>query len=541
MFCSNPRKKHYIVIDNIEEYIKLNQLKVQIADSDIRSLNRIINSVVTNMSNYYNRVERELVWRAFKIIIVLRRTTLGLLDRSRLHAPIRNEQNITDITGYFQLPDIWVKKKKYIWIDRMEKNCSSGENNIIINIVDCIMNDGRQSLGISYQTLIAPLMSYGIRRNAMAQAHASYSTYKMLTNGDKETIGYDEFEHIMLGKNVGSSSRYMFRRALVEFQFKWAISSDNHDRWKKLGIGHLTCEKDCNYNGKIFRVQEVGYYDNCVTLVRRILTYLSYFSVNDSYVSGQRKTVADMFMTRSLYDLVSGVMINPIESNTIDKDDYLQFARVLIALSDMSNEDTKSAPYVILGVNNTEFNESTDESVLADILEKIIEAGSEESKQGKKYDCGDYGARINDAGNAFLLDWQASFSFMASLHCFTIPSLFFLKDITAIKYVIETVYNVSDDLCKKYEQEAARFCGLGVSLNDAKYLPKQNNQYITFRQRVRDLHIAHLNLYSDYLDKSYKQLGIEEPVMHDLKDNYIKNYIDKYRVWNTSRGGYQCF
>lgn len=547
MYCSAPNKKQYVVIDNIEQYIKLNTSRIQIPNSDISKIYDSINEVVMNMTYAFGRIEKDLGWKAFKIIIVLRRTSFGLLGSTLLHSPVKEEQNITDITGHFQIPDIWEKKKKYVWDKKLRNKFNNHENEIIMNIVEIIMNEGVQAIGTDYQSIIAPLMSYGIRRNAKAQAHAAYSTYKMLTNEKRENINYNEFNKLIstLGQDT-SSNRYMFRRALIEFQFKWSISSGRPDRWKNLGIGHLTGEKEYSYNGKKFIIENVDYCDTkCVTLLRRILTYLSYFpEEHNEYVNNQHKLVVDMFSTKSLFDLMKGVFTTPLGQIEILKDDFLQFSRVLIALSDMSNGDTKSAPFVILGINDRYFHENTNEIVLAELLKKIWDAGEENSLPGKKYGCNDFGVRITDAGNSFLLDWQASFSFMASLYCFTIPPLFFLKDIFSIRYVIKTVYEKSSELCEMYENEAERFCGEDVNLKTGKYLPEYKGKLITFKQRVKELHINHLNLYRDFIQKNYRHMGISEYDMLNLTSvnlGFISKYIEKYTGWETIEGAPECF
>ncbi len=542
MYCLSPDKKHYIVIDNIEQYIKLNDDRIQIPNSDISKLYKAVKTVVSNMIHSFNRIEEDLGWRTFKIIILLRRTSLGLLDSTLLHSPVKEEQNITDITGHFQVPDIWTSKKKYVWEDFLSSKFSCNKNNDIIKIANIIIKDGSEAVGMDYQSIIAPLMSYGIRRNAKAQAHAVYSTYKLLTNSDKETINFVEFQNLMDAAGGDNPHiRYMFRRALIEIQFKWSISNGKHDRWKKLNIGHPAEQKEYSENGKRFRIEKVEYNDDkCVTLMRRILTYLSKFPEEyNEFVEGQ-KTVVDMFSTRSLYDLVQGVLTNP--KGELDKSTktLLQFSRVLIALSNMSNGDTKSAPYIILGVNDEDFHKNTDENILAEILNKILIAGHEQSLPGRKYSCSDFGARITDAGNSFLLDWQASFSLMASIHCFTIPSLFFLKDIISIKYVIKTVYNASCSLCKMYENEAESFCGEQISLKQEVYLPKHKDEYFTFRQRVKELHTNHLLLYRDFIEKNYNIMDICERDMINIK-SYINSYIDKYSNWITGREAPKCF
>lgn len=547
MYCSAPDKKQYIVIDNIEQYIELDKLKIQIPNSDITTLYRNINITVMDMVHAMDRIEKDLGWKSFKIIVVLRRTSMGLLDPTLLHSPVKEEQNITDMTAHFQISDIWKQKKKFIWNQMLRNKFDSDENEDLIKIIDIIMADGIEATGTDYQSLIAPLMSYGIRRNAKAQAHAAYSTYAMLTNGEIENINFHEFNNIMFAiSRDNPSGRYMFRRALIEFQFKWSISSGKKDRWKNLGIGHLTRKKEYFYEKKKFVIQDVAYANpQCVTLVRRILTYLSYFPEEyNEYVNGQNKTVVDMFSTKSLFDLIQGVLVDPLKSNKISDDDLIQFARVLIALSDMSNGHTKGAPYIILSIRDDRFHENPNALVLAELLREILDAGRKNSLPGKKYNYSDFGVRITDAGNSFLLDWQASFSLMSSLHCFTIPSLFFLKDISSIKYVIATVYKASATLCEMYEDEAASFCGNKATLKMGTYLPKNNTEYITFKQRIKDLHIDHLNLYKDYIQKNYNYIGIckeDMLILTDDNDGYINDYIEKYRQWKTKREAPECF
>ena len=208
---------------------------------------------------------------------------------------------------------------------------------------------------------------------------------------------------------------YMFRRALVEIQFKWTIVNDNQKRWRDLNIGYLKMDNTTHDEGKIVSHQ-VGYQSHgYITLMWRILAYLSRFP---EYNTGEtNKSVLDMFETVSLFKLVKNVLYCPFRKNKISEESYLQFARVLIALSDMSNDDTRSAPYVILGIKDDKFHESTDASTFAHILKRIYESGDERSRPEEIYNFRDYGARITDAGYSFLLDWQVKFFLYG---CFTL-------------------------------------------------------------------------------------------------------------------------
>lgn len=537
MYCTSPKKKHYVIFDNIEQYIKLNKSKIQIPNSDISHIYISINNVVANIIKSFDRIKEDLGWTAFKIILSLRRTSIGFLDPALLHSVAKIEKNILDVTGYIQIADIWREKKRHLWEPYLKYQYEGEENKDIIRIADFVMNDGDQAMGTDYQSIISPLMSYGIRRNGRSQAHSIYATYEMLTNKATKTINQEEFYQLMKTPS-NHSSRYMFRRSLLEFQFKWAIANENQERWKKINIGHLSGSRQ---HGRL-PVEDVAYNSpQNVTLMRRILTYLSHFpDKTDRHDANQCKTVSEMFSTRSLYDLINGVLVNPRGVEQTSRDDFLQLATVLIALGDMSNEDTRSAPYVILNVNDNHFHANPEELVFADLLNTIWKEGYEKSLLGQKYNCGEYGVRITDAGYTFLLDWHASYSFMAALHCFAIPPLFFLKDPTSIQYVLKTVYEASYKLCGMYETEAGRFCGKEISLKTGTYLPKYGERYVTFKQRVKGLHIDHLNLYRDYIRKNYKMLSLSKQDMLDIVSQ-ISRYIGMYYSWKTEEGALECF
>lgn len=545
LFCSSPNEKHYIIIDNIEQYIKLNDDKIQIPDSDISQMYSLINGTLRNVVHSFNRIKQDLGWKTFKIIIVLRRTSKSLLPPIFLHSNVNLEQNIADITGYFQVSDIWKEKKKCILKEHLKSYFDNEENKRIIKITDMVMNNGSMSTGTDYQSLIAPLMSYGLRRNAKSQAHSIFQLYKMLS--EETTINYDNFLDIMDNANSNNQSvQYMFRRALIEIQFKWGITENERERWKKLGIGHISTRCSYNVDGKNIEIENVDYYNKgYITLVRRILIYLTYFPDINSYSNISRnKAVVDMYATISLYELINGVLKNPLNDNNIRDDDFLYLARVLIALSDMSFMDTKGAPYIFLGVNDDSYKKNPKERTLAKILKKIWDSGPDESDLDGEYNCNDFGVRITSAGCSFALDWQASFSFMAALYCHCIPPLFLLKDISVIKYVIKTVYEASLNLCAKYEEEAEKFCGTNVTLKTGKYLQRYENKYITFKQRVKELHKQHLSLYREYVEKNYSQLDLSSEDVFNLTEKgtgYINFYISKYNEWDIENGGKECF
>ncbi|MBR1863603.1 MAG: hypothetical protein IJ806_05910 [Ruminococcus sp.] len=545
LYCTDIECKHYIVIDNIEQYIKLNKAKIQIPDSDISKIYECIDTVISNVVGHFDRIEHDLAWKSFKIILVIRRTSVGMLIPSMVHSTIKYNQNISDITGHFLLTDIWKNKKRYIWENKLKYIYTNPKSTELIRMVDLVMNDNNNNIGINYQSIIAPLMSYGIRRNARSQAHSIYSTYEMLSNDDNTTINLEEFK-ILMGSNSYSNNsiRYMFRRALLEFQFKWPLERGNCERWMGLNIGYLTRNKVVTYHGRQITVEEISYLRaNCISLMRRILTFLSYsFDSKNMKGINRKKSIINMFETCSLYELIKGVLVNPTGKDRITDDDYYNLAEVLLSLSDMSNSDTRSAPYIIMYINNSVFHNSPNASTFSTILKRIWEAGEKESRDQKPYDRSNYGVRINDAGYSFLLNWQASFSFIASLYCYTIPPLFFLKDTLIIEYLIQNVYESSLKLCRMYENEAELFCehDEDITIKTDRYLVKINGKYVTYKQCIKELHTKHLDLYLKYIQNNYKTLGFSEKKMNYLTETYIPMYIDKYRKWDTE-GDVECF
>jgi len=222
--------------------------------------------------------------------------------------------------------------------------------------------------------------------------------------------------------------RYMYRRALLEKQYNWMILQDDaRARFEKLLLGKLSEDKEKEIkdkNGKNIRIREVLWDDvdkNNTTLVRRILSYLSNFMDISTYEEESIKISfrTEMFATKSLYELMECIFINPIDK-PMKKLDYnehfLPLAKVLISLGNMSHKATKAAPLIILDINDKRVNSTDSEKQIADILKEIWDAGAKSSINGP-YKYTDFGVRLTEAGHVFLCDIQPSFSFFAALYC----------------------------------------------------------------------------------------------------------------------------
>ena len=453
--------------------------------------------------------------------------------------------------------EIWEKKRDNLWRGDLENVLVDDEYNVLVAVMNIITAKGTNTIGRSYQALIASLMNYGIRRIGNAQAHAAFMTCRYLLGSSSSayTMGYERFTALMANAEgrQWASTRYMARRALLEIQFKWSASQL---AWANLQIGYVS-EKENNrtINGlsKPLTTRSLILPENNISMVSRILSYLSYHHNNTCIASfWTKKMPHEMFDEVSLYDLVRGVLVPPMyrretSSFSISEEKYRAFGKTLIALANMDSDETKRSPYVILTVDDKNFHDSDDAvEALSGILERIVKSGKEDRKEKGKYEARKYNVRITEAGFWFLHRWLHSFSFMAAISCYTIPPLFFINNRYLIQFVIQTVYNKAKYICEKYEEEASAFLKLkdedtssklnsidGLHLRPSKHARVEE----TFRNLVKTQHVEHLKLYQDYLQCSYQMIEISEEDKNDIND-YINQYISNYKNW---KGEKECF
>jgi hypothetical protein len=262
----------------------------------------------------------------------------------------------------------------------------------------------------------------------------------------------------------------------------------------------------------------------------------------------------NMFQTKSLYDLMKNVFVPPNKDNAVyilSRDDHFTpLARILSALSGFAQTITKSAPMIILDVDDKRMTSVTPEQDLATILQEIWEAGERKSIDSAQYGCSSYGLRLTDSGHVFAKDIQPSFSFIAAQYCSEEAPLFYLRDVERIKYVIKTVFDSVQKLCRQYENAVHGFCEDYSTLieSDSPLLYKHEEKSITFRERICNLHKKHLVLYEDFVEKNWNAIGLDKNQKLQLtkvhtdkkrvihKRGYIYDYIEKYDELNKRVG-----
>ena len=545
IYCITPGNKNYIVFDNIEQYIKLNSRNIPIPNAFLLNIYEILDDINGNSHNNFKLINSGEFGKAFKLILVLRRNTGHNLN-GFAHFSAKVIENGKDYTGHFDIWRIWEKKKEHIWEKYLKNRYDPVQSKCVIDILTGMMKDNPSMgpIGISYQARIAPLMNMGIRRNAGTQAYTAISVYEILNPPYPSYIDYLTFCKLL---EKTSTNKYMYRMALLEIHHKWMIMSPfSKIRFERLLLGTPSNErKDSDFKDssnnfikiKTVHIDEAQQYS--ITYVRRILAYLSHFP--NPYDS-------TTFEVKPLYDVMNILFTNPDNKLMTPKKqpsanetiDFIPLATVLIALGDTLHKETKGAPMIILDVDDKRMQHENPEEQLAVILKEIWGGGENESNADGRYKSSKFGARITDAGRAFLEDVQPSFSFFAALYCSEEVPLFFLKDIVRIKFVIKRVYDNANKLCEIYKTQATNFCADSkLDCAGMQYLPEKNNKCITFIKRVKTLHIAHLKLYKEFLTDNSKIIGFDSTKLltADGKD-YIAEYINKYNEWSED---IKCF
>ena len=552
MYCIEPKNKNYIVFDNIEQYIKLNYRNIPIRNKSLLDIYNLLDELINNEKMKYKEIGNGEFGKAFKVLLVMRRNT-GHNFNGYAHFAAMVKENGNDYTGHFDIWRIWEKKKEHIWEKYLKNKYESVQSKQIIDILDGIMNDNPSQdniIGKSYQAKIAPLMNMGIRRNAGTQAYTVMRVFNILDDPYPSYITHSIFEALLQTKRTDygyAVSRYMYRVALLEMHHKWMIiAEESEERFNGLLLGKLDKnKKNSNQKDKekkYIEIRDVSINKTqqyCITYVRRILAYLSHFPYD-----------AETYEVKSLYDIMYILFINPNNQNKAPKInenneiDFLSLAKVLFSLGDMLHKETKGSPMIILDIADDSIDSENSEEEFAGILKKIWEGGREQSNANGQYNSSKFGARITDSGLMFLKDIQPSFSFFAALYCSEEVPLFFLKDIERIKFVIKTVYEEANKLCNMYEEVAVGFCdSTEVTLQQVfkPYLYKHNDEYCTFRERIKNYHIKHLIKYKDFLNKNSKILDFDDKTTKSLTAHgkYIDKYIGKYNEWKKDIT--QCF
>ena len=576
-FCVEPKHPKVFVIDNLEDYIAVDFVEVEMA-SKRREFTRSV--AVSNMEvkDIYDCLRSaEDIYRGYieavktvteyaekpsvSVVMVARRTTVDLLDATYLNAYNARIDGIFDITGDTEIADIWARKKSVLWDnDGILKQTASPEEEALveafINFADkmiCETNGGS-----SIQRKMSRILARGLRRIGHNESAIIYQMYELLM-GEPKGIVDDEtnkIKYIDMSKFLTierkDAAQYLLRQAFIEYYFKQQLSKTRYSqndvgvRWRNLNLGHLMPDdKTGTYYGRnrkplltgpTWEYSKVVYADADSiqhpawrSLLHRVLAILDKYQRQDTDKSG---CVAVSFKPISLYELMEKLFGSRDYKPSIDE--FGRLAEVLLAASSPERHGD-FAPMVLMRiVPRTDKEFYSDRGSFQATLQKIWNAGWTKSVDGEEYEWRCFGVRLGEAGKAFLIEWQPSFSFFAALYCNNQPPLFFVKNKEMIISILNKVCDYGRKVMYAYRREASAYLKKREpekinhdEFTDKNQLAEKEESSQTYRQQIRDAHKRYLFLYKDYIDKCGSDLGLldteKTDIIHEI-DSLINSY-----------------
>ena len=561
-FCVNPLTPKTIIIDNLEDYVATGD-----TDSDSQAaVIRVSNEEVKKIYNFLRDAEEFYrnragdVWTvsgftykpSCSIFLVARRTTVELLEPTtylNTHNPRIGD--LFDITGDTSIVKIWRQKKKILWdtTEILKENCEE-DVAAYISFADRLICDAAKESSV--QQKAARMFAHGLRRIGQNESVIIYKMYGLLTGkprsgeGTAKYIDMEAFKAISKGKDA---AKYLLRQAVMEYyfllQFKKTQQEKNHvgQRWRNLNIGHLAPKEKTgtyfdNYGRKrsagapIWKYSKVIYADgNSIrapqwrTFLHRILCILEKHQKQGIEAEGC-VGIAPTYEPISIYylmkELFAGYNADPMQ------EEFAHLAEVLLAAGN-PERNGDYAPLLLMRI--------TQEEATPVKLQYKLKAIWDEGKKGGEaedltlLDIKKYGVRLSEAGQAFLAEWQPSFSFFAALYCSNQPPLFFIKDKEMIISVLNKVYYYACSVIDAYAIETGKYfesCNEPIhEITEENQLAASEGRLKTFRQQIRTLHKRYLNLYADYiscygdiLGLSHKDKGDLMSTAYELRDRY---------------------
>lgn len=556
-FCAFPSEQKAIIIDNIEDYIAIgrnteagtdvdNRL-IALSNMQLKMIYDVLRSAQSTINDNFmvdaiNRLNTNIT-PSLSIVMVMRRTTYDLLDGIFIGNDEARIDDIFDITGDTQIADIWDRKKRILWDGEggsvyggLRDKCSNKDVSPYIEFADFILRDSIHYT--SLQQRMARIFAHGLRRVGHNESGIIFEAYSLLCakptekKEDRKYISLEQYERI---KDKIEASRFMFRRAFIEYYYqqqflKTKSIGDVGERWRNLNVGHLNGTRKKTYygrngkpmeSGELLEFSKVVYADSDSvhnpqwrSLLHRILCILEKYPAR-----GISACITPTYETISLYTLMSNLFSGLYRQPT--EQEYGRLAEVLLAAS-KPERDGDYAPYVLMRIDPSPDGVYYSKAgSVAKLLEIIWKASWEGSAEDGPFNRLRYGVRLSEAGKEFLQVWQPSFSFFAALYCCNQPPIYFIKEKTLIIHLLNKVYDYAKKVKDAYATEAGRYLILTKQVNekeikDEKQLVKREVQndrgreisYWTFRKQVRNLHKAYINLYEKYIENCYSEMGI---------------------------------
>lgn len=528
MIGANPEENKCIIVDNVEDLIKVNnQKEIKISLDAAKEIYQALLTYAENIRDIYDDAGLS---GSFHVVMALRRTTWDNLQAEFAGDFDALLNDMFDITGDITITELWNKKgyptwRKYLLADYDD------EAKDYIETVNRLLSAEEPDRN-SIQQRFSRIMSNGLRRQGHSLSKTLYNMfyntrYGIFKGQDSLYIGKSEYSKLFSREALGSNreARYLRKSATVEFYFmdqytRTGMLGDEKvgGRWRSLDIGRITNDaktsrKYYGFNGKRreegaeypFTRWEFHFYkqDLCDipsgNMLRRLLKTLA------AAPEAERasKCIAPLYESISLRTVMKKVL-NAIDGKPIEESKLLKLSETILAGSRPDTEGEYSP--LFLFENGVDIK---DIHGFKETLAKIWHAKPIESEDGDHlYSRQKCGIRITEAGADFLYNIQPSYEFFSAMLCYDFAPLFFVKSPVRIAHIIGCVYHYADEVCRSFE-----------SAGDS-----------TFRAKVKELHTRYLGHYRDYLDNLGEEIGLSSIEISALS-NSINSVIDEYYKW----------
>jgi hypothetical protein len=429
---SSDTDKHFILLDNIEHYIK-NDI---IYDDDITLIVKIVRQFISVIEDYFN--QNGISYSShFKVIFAIRDTTHKMIRYSE-------EQNADflathiDVSPFFSMNDI-IKRK----CDYFSASDIIMESKAILDMIQSITSDAtlNQQISIMYNYNKRRMMTYLVR--AISRDYDKVAKYKKLMEKSKD------IKHQETKNAYKNGARSIIIRMLLDL------------------IQRNTGENSVpDVNGYFTRAYTVQFQNLGFGFARRILVYLCnkapVDTINESYIG--------------FYSLIKDVFESPC-NHRIPNNTFEIVSKILEALSDGDLERTHWCQLIVLQFNHS----NTDSTSIADALER---------QYNSQNDIPGYGVKITDAGRSFV-KFCTSFEYYSCRYTPQFPALFFSEQAdNIIKLLDELLYKDKDE--NKNEGKVIQ-CIEKILETDDNYL-RCGNDFINYEAQFSNRDIARYTL-----------------------------------------------
>lgn len=538
MFGVSPNDKKLIAIDNVEDFIKVNDAEeISISLENAKEIFRALQAYAGAIKDIYNQAS---ITGSFHVVMALRRTTWGNLQAKFAGNYRESYGDMFDLTGDIALTDLWNHKAYPIWKnflqDRYDRNAAK-----YIDEVNYLLNDNISRNGIPQR--FSRIMSHGLRRQGHSLSKVMFNMFFnkrfgfIMRNdkmGDEKYINIKKFDELFESE-YSQEAKYLLRSSAVELYFmnQYVCTGVDVDenvgkRWRQLDIGRLEIkQKQDNQKLKLkyygfdgirrtngptvdFTKWVYKFGDSTKnevpsnSLVRGILTAL------DEAPEAERasKCVAPLYEAISLFDMMKKTLGKPLGSEIDEEQELLPLSEVLLAGARPDTEAEYSPLFILQ--DGVDFSDTYS---FSERLKTIWKAGPAKSADGKHPYCRQlHGIRITEAGADFLHNIQPSFEYFSALFCNDFPPLLFIKSTDEIAHVIGCIYNYADKVC------------------NPRRIDQNLEEIVVFRDQVLTLHKQYLRHYRDYIENMGEIIGFTPGGKKMIIDG-VNSVMKKYESW----------